>query len=620
MAQDNPILKQTQGQGQGQTNAPSSLDVLQGQLKANAEYAKTATAQLEAGRVTTGEQTDVLIEAVDASSAANQIIKSAELAAELKLQNTTNKMLEAAGGTKEQERLMTTLAEDGKKVEGLLNKREAILNDEPTGFMIIDQIINGFKAVTTRVALKEAEAQYQQTATQITTIASAQESVNRTNTIAKQTLNEAAIEASYKALTAQGAIQGAQAKLEGVRNNSQAYQAVLSANGQQAASYQAIYTAEGQAEERILSRERQKFQREQMAQQREMWEFDKPRAAAQLKALELELKTNTALQPSKVVALQAQYEDTARLIKSHDMARAEQVAYIQATQAAGNLKPETAEMIEYKIGNASTRDNYIKMAEMGNQGKPSFGLDPSEGLEGYNTVNPNRAGEVPSQVQLLDEIEDKMASTFLLEGKNLPKDPAAVAAAFNNLAAVLMKEKAAEVKFGDNTNPYQAPPMATLAQFARVKNDHFYKKVLAAKNYTEVNPQLILQDAKAALNSGTISPEGIAKGVTTLFQTAAAHNNTMGGGFSRYGLGEFNQKSYIIKAQRLPTAFEIAKGVAFGLSSQIGIIDTPRRLLDPASMDAELARVLQKNTTKYVSVDLMDEVSFKNFLLTFSKD
>lgn len=572
MATDNPILARTQASSQpteddlayeaaqrAKSSAAPKIDpqlqAIEEALASNNARNATNTAMLEQSADQVNTATSIIKNSMSEIAASTQIVSAATMNADLTAQNNANAILAAAGGTEEQVKNMTRLKEQGDKLNDLQARRADIMDDDITGLSIIDSIINGFRSIGESEDIYYAEQQYNSTIMNIQNQTSAQEGFYRINSFNKKSINDATIAANHKQIAAQASMQAAQQDIANVQSNADMMNRIALADTRTTSNLLESYRLSGTAEQRVASAERLQFDRESMANQREMWEFDKPRMAAQMEAAQLALEDTKAATPAK----RATYAQT---IKTYEegLAFEEQVnTSVRKAQSALGLQPEAPEQIQFKLSNPSTRDRYIKLSEIGASGDArsiTYGSDPYEAYATARSVDPDGRAAETKGTELLDTISRAQMENYKALQTNPPKDDATYRADYNKAAAALMTASAKNIVAGDTTNPYQAPPMSVLENYAIVQNSPLWKNVLGKVGMVETNPQRIVETAAAGVVAKLISPEEAASGITAIFQAATMFNNEQSGGFRRVGLEEYEQRSYNTLLKYKPTFYE----------------------------------------------------------------
>ena len=576
MATDNPILSKAAGSqkaaaggataddlayeafiaSRAETKSNSQLQDIEDALANNSSRTRNSVAQLEAGSQQTEMATSILKNSMESIAASTQIIQGATMAADLTAQNNTNAVLAAAGGTQEQIAQMQRLKSEGDNINRLQSERSAIMSEDITGLSIIDNVINTFRAIEVNTDLQTAGAQYNATVGHIQNVTSAQEGFHRINTINKQAINDSTIAANYKKIADTASYQAAEQDIKNVQTNADMLTRVMAADDRVVNNLLESYRLSGAVEQRAAAQERLDFDRDSMRNQREMWEFDKPRMALQMEQLELAMADSKAATPAK----RATYAQTVKNYNEGLAFEAQTAEYIRKAQQSMGLPLETPEQVQFKLTNPSTRDKYIKLSEIGftekSTGQVSYGSSPYEAYSNLRDVDPDgRAAETFGSA-LLDNIATAQLDGYKALLANPPKDEATYRADFDKTADLYMSAGAKNIAAGDSTNPYQAPPMAVLERSAVVQNSALWQNVLAAKGLTTADPQVIMETAANGVAAKLLSPEEAAVGITQLFKVAVAYNNTAQGGFTRAGLGKYEQRTYNTTIKHVPSLYD----------------------------------------------------------------
>lgn len=577
MATDNPILARTQSpsvaptaddlafeafmteesKSSAKTKPSAQLQAIEDALASNNARNNSNTVKLEQSSDQINTATSIIKNSMDEIANSTQIVAATTMNADLVAQNNANALLAAAGGTEEQVRSMASLKQQGDKVNDLQAKRADIMDDDITGLSIIDTVINSFRSIGEARDLKFAEQQYNSTVATIQNATGAQEGFYRVNSFNKQAINESTIAANHRKIAATASVQGAEQDIVNVRANADMMNLIAQADSRTTSNLLESYRLSGAAEQRIASAERLQFDRESMANQREMWEIERPKVALQMEALELSLADSRAATPAK----RAEY---AAIVKRNadGLALEGQLATtIRKSQSAMGLPIETPEQVQFKLSNPSTRDKYIKLADMGiGTGAITYGNTPYEAYTTARDIDPDGLAAESKGTDLLDTISRAQLESYKALQANPPKDEATYKADYNKAASALMSASAKNIVAGDTTNPYQAPPMSVLENYAIVQNSPLWQNVLGKVGMTETNPQRIVESAAAGVVAKLVTPEEAASGITAIFQAATMFNNEAEGGFRRVGLEEYEQRSYNTLLKYKPTFYESLLG------------------------------------------------------------
>ena len=628
MATDNPILAKAQGSSQptaddlayeahmaaskkaAPANPPADpkLQAIEDALAGEIARNQATTAKLEGSAQQVDMATDIIKSSMQTAASSTKIIAGAQMAADLTAQNQTNAVFAAAGGIESQVKEMSRLKEQGDNINALFDQKADIMDDEHTGLGIIDFVINSFRTIPVQTDLKLAAKQYNATVGHVQNVTAAQEGFNRIIVANKQTINDSTIAATYRKIEAESKMQGAEQDIRNVQHNSDMMTRVAQADSRVTANLLESYRLSGAAESRAITQERIGFERESMANQREMWEAEKPKVAMQMRALELQLADSEAATPAK----RAQYAEVVR--KAEEGRRFEQQfnTSVRTAQSALSLPIETAEQVQFKLDNPSTRDRYLKLAEIGNAraSELTFGADPYDAFTTRRLLDPNSTAQETKASALLETISRRQLEAYTAAQQSPPKDELTYKKDFNTTAKSYLADKAKEIVAGDYSNPYQAPPMGVLDNYAIVQNSPLWKNVLSKTGMTETVPQTIVEQAAAGVAAKLISPEEAAMGVTAIFKAATMHNNEADGGFRREGMAEFEQRSYNTLVTYKPTFFDSLKDT----NLSIGVNPLLQAAYDQAGSQG-LFSLNYKAPQRSEVVNLLDEAAVQQIII-----
>ena len=587
----------------------SKLQAVQDALSASTTRIVSSIAQLEAGRQRTTVATEAITSAIGDITSAKQVTARAISNADLQAQNATIEAFEVGGGTDMQVQLISQLAEDNKRVDDILNERQALAEEDRfgTGIGIIDTAINQFNINLTNQQLKAATAQQVQTERQISNLSAATESFARVNSLTKKTINEGTIEANYAAIEAEGAIKRAEAELKNINSNATAMNNLVVADSRNVSNLLSVFRLEGEAEDRILKKERASFAKEQMAFQRKKFELELPAAKTALEQANLNLERSKKLTP--VQQAQAEQNLLASQKRFNDLVATEDalVSSVQAGQSLAGIGIEDRETILFGLkrpGAAGAK--YDRLLELGGTPDPVLGQTPFEAKVSLGLVAPSGNVTPTRGISVLEQVNTLQAAKYKQAGARVPKDIETLESDFNQTARELSTVFQADIKTGDASNPYHAPPMSVLEQLSSVQNSSLYQLVLKPMEMKETNPQTVMDAAISAVVAKTITPEQAATGINALFDAAALYNNTLQGGFRRVGLP--NQSTYNTQLKRPATLIEQLKIRGTNVLSfpSIAIADQVRRSLS----DEEDVTVSTPFT-----VDLMDRTRVQEAII-----
>ncbi len=615
---------------------PSKLQAVEAALAVSTARTATTSARMEAGIKRSQTATDVITGALDDITSANQIIAATNANADLQQQNSTISAIQIGASPDIQKILMQTLLEDENRLEDLLNEQaEGAPTPNPRPgdqrLMIIAESAKpgslaaflGAEATARsrtsgRVSdeLKNARAQRDATVNRIQGVAAASESFARINALSRKTVNQGTIEANYKAIAAEGRIKGAEAEIQNIQTNAAALTRLAAADSRNVSNLIQSFRLEGEVEERQLTKQRQVLQKEQMAVAREKLKLELPAAKIALERSTLNLEESKALAPERKLAAEAQFASATKRFNDTVTTEDQIVELVQRGQSASGVAIESRELIVHGINQSGDIGaKYARLQEIGGSPDPVVGNTPFEAKESLTLISPTGNFLDTAGIRTLQQISNAQVEKYKALQK-VPRDAATLATDFNQTAKEFMDFSAKEIKTGDVTNPYHAPPMSVLEGSAAIQADTLFNKVLKPLQMKEINPQAIIDAAVAGVRSKTVSPEEAAAGIELIFDSAAAYNNTINGGYRRLGLP--NQTTYNTSIERPKTTFEeltlFGAGLfALGPLTPLTPINT-LNLLSEAKTKNEEGEIISAHQ-KFLTIDLMDNVKIKEALV-----
>lgn len=449
-------------------------------------------------------------------ASSQQTIDEVKLNGELATQNANIDLFKSIGGTATQTKMLQTLYSDTERVSSLDDKILDIMDDEPTGIGIIDNVINKFRSTGERMQLKYAKEKQNQDILQIQAVTGATESfINQNNKLTK-TLNEDSIAANSKAIAAKATKDAEEYTLKGIATNAELLRNNLNATQQGLSATLANFSAQNTAEA--------------AKQNKELHDLNVQRAKLNIE------------QAAKSLADEKVAKGDKDRLKEY---LADKYKKGLAAQGMSTDVPEQYVMYDLQANPAKAQ----ALIAIGSDPNYNVASTPAEAQAIRNVVSPTGAETPTKATTMLDDISERVTKYYGEVGK-VPKDSATQATVFDTVANNYQKEKSEEIRMGDTTNPYQAPVFSVLAKAKAVTDSPLYKKVLSSMDMKETNPETIVDAASSGVLAGLITQEDAAEGIATIFKAAAVYNNTQDGGFSRYGLR--NQTSYNVK-MKVPT-------------------------------------------------------------------
>lgn len=543
---------------------PTAMPKVSDSLKAVTDTIASNTARvtanikaMEENKEKTAASVNAIQKNIATVTSSLQTVQKVKDIADMEAQNTTIEAYDEAGGSDNQIALIKQLADQQAQSRQYLNELDSQMQEEHTGIYIIDSIINDFSTAQLRSQLNFSEQKEANLQADISNISNATESINKAQLVTRKIVNEGTIQAEWTRLAAEGSIRASEAEIAGMHSNSQVMASVMAADNNLLSNKLSLYRTEGEAEDRVLAQERAAFNREQMAFAKEKWPTEKATSETNLEASQLRLEVAKATKPSDIPAAIA--NNNAAVKRYNDTLATEEtlVNSVQAAQSLAGMAVEDKETILYGLqqpNGSAAGTKYSTLLDIGSNPTGTLGNTPFEAIQNLNTISPSGNLKPTPITSVLKDVIKLQGEAFKADPNTVPKTEEALAADFNNRAKAYMEAKAGDIRTGDSSNPYQAPPMAVLKDIPAVANSPLYKKVLEAMQMQETNPQKIMDSAIAGVMAKTITPEQAADGVVTIFESAGVYNNENMGGFKRFGLPA--QTSYKTTLTRDPSAFD----------------------------------------------------------------
>ena len=210
-----------------------------------------------------------------------------------------------------------------------------------------------------------------------------------------------------------------------------------------------------------------------------------------------------------------------------------------------------------------------------------------------NTGAPLAAHQTAMKDWLVSSVQQAASGAIIKDAKGKQvmtdrSDPKTVALAANYLAVTGAVAQQSNVKFGDATNIYKAPPLPVVAGLPAVRDTAFGQKVLAPALASGVlqdfNPEQIKAMVIKAIKDKTITYDEAVSGGNSVFQGAVSYNNTV---MNYKGFGLPNQQGF--KA-------EVSGASSMGFKGIVNLADANefRRLIDrQLAVDASLQQQQQ---------------------------
>lgn len=489
------------------------------------------------------------------ATVAEQIIAKQKSIAELKTQNATIEAFNAAGGSDFLTNLMSELESTSKEVLDAQNELEKIQDRETDG--VFEYIGKQIDLVVPEEKLKDAVKRQETITKTIGNITAAQESIARATATTRETLNSATIAAEQKKIAAVGKQQLNAAELDSLARNATALDRVVQANARNLDATLSLYRFHNEEESNHLRREEHKLNVKSMELRLEEYLSNKEKNAVELEAAKLRLdqaKANftESTDPKRLAALQASYDKQLEGFKDATEFRQIATGSIQKAQAILGLPIEEEVNIMWGLSQTGpTGRKYRMLLELGNSDDPVIGHTPGEAAQNLVVAAPEGVKQSP-EIQILSTIQSAQAELYRSSGRTPPKDDATLLADFNKTAVSIASGMAKEIKQGDTSNFYHAPPMTVISEFKSVQDTKLYKSILEPLSMKETNPKFIFESAIAGINAKTISIEEAAIGIEAIFKAVIAYNNEHWK-FRRIGLPEQETYKSDVVSSRLGT-------------------------------------------------------------------
>lgn len=554
---ENPITAKVSAASPAPTKVSESMLAVQDSLSQSTARITDAIATMQRDRDKTKAASATVQASIQDVTEADQVIGLARDTADLAAQSATIKAYNKAGGVDYQTALLGELGAQQQESKKYLDELTVRMKESPTGIQIVDSIVNAFSTIKLQEQLALSEQKEANLQSDIANISSATESIARAQMLTKETVTEGTVQANWERLAATGNIKAAEAEIANIHSNASAMSNLMAADARNVSNRLSLFRTEGEAEDRVLSQERATFAREQMQFSKEKWLVELPTIQTNLEAAQLRLDVAKATKPSDIPAAIANNEAVVKRHADQLATEATLVRSVQAAQSLAGMPIEDKETIIYGLqqpNGSSTGAKYNTLLDIGSNPAGTLGETPYKAIQNLNTISPSGNLKPTPITSVLRDVIKLQGDAFKAEPSTVPKTEEALAADFNNRAKAYMQAKAADIKTGDSSNPYHAPPMSVLKDIPAVATSSLYKNILAAMQMNEINPQTIMDSAIAGVRSKTITPEQAASGIETIFSSAAVYNNENMGGFKRFGLP--SQTNYNISISRDPTAFD----------------------------------------------------------------
>jgi len=484
--------------------------------------------------------TQAVKSALETQIQSKQIIEKQKAISELTTQNKTIDAFEAAGGAEFLTSLMSELKDSTKEMLSAQEKVDKIREDSPEG--LIGFIAQQFKLLTPETELANAETKTQNITQSISNITSAQESIQRAIATTKKTVNTATIEAQQRELQAIGAQELSKVELESIARNASQLEAIMRASGQQLQAKLEEYKLRNTEENQIQRRAEHELSVQSLEFQLEKFKDSRDKAAIDLESAKLALEE--AKDPKRRAALQATFNTKIREFEDTEKFQAIATSSVNKSQAMLGLPIEDKVNVMWGLtqpGDTGKKYKLLLQMGTGDKDKLVLGNTPAEAAQNLLIAAPEGV-ELTPPIRALAIVQAAQNEKYKDPASGgIPREKEIQIADFNKTAREVFTRFSTNIKTGDTSNLYHAPPMPVIEEMDAIKTSKFYQQVLAPLAMKEFSPKGILQATSAAIGVGTVSIENASIGLHDLFKAIAAYNNEHWN-FKRVGLPE--QTSY----------------------------------------------------------------------------
>lgn len=452
--------------------------------------------------------------AVSQRVASEQIIAGQAAVSELQAQNAAITFFESTGGIEFLKKAGVAYNRAAEDVLAAEAEVERVAEDDYGG-----GVLGWLKKQFAIDSANEGLANAQQRTTAIRTvtseISSQTESVARAVNFTKQSKNQATLEAEQSRIESLAIEEKSKTAADNIKTNANAISAVMSATSQELSARLKLYELSNSEADRQM--------------RVESHAVNMKVAKLQLNKLELD-------------------EQTVQMY----------IPIVQNAQAAAGSPVEDPLIIRNGIEeikkNTPTGQKYQRYVEMGLRGG-NYGFTPSEAAETLSIVAPTGT-EMTPPLKILEAVKFKQNEKTKSPTYIAPKNKTEAEASFNATARELSDSWKSNIKPGDTTNHYHAPPFAALAESDAVKSSLLYKNVLAPLELKEFSAKKLFQEAARGVTTKLISPEEATLGIETVIKAAISHNNEHWQ-FAKVGVAV--QDSYVTYADPIDTFLTAGK-------------------------------------------------------------
>jgi len=569
------------------------LSTAEQMLAEQSQSVKTAVAELEAnqrrGNAARTAQNTAIKEAADAVNTANR--EKQILAAK-----TENNVIDAVGDSANVNylsELMTEIRTEASALDDLYDQARDISNEEVTGIGFLDTVINNARIKMMQPKIDAHKAALAGTQNELASVSGATDSIHNIQNKTAKTVNQEVIDANAKANRANADAEIQANEVNRAASNAAAVVNMFNMQGEELKNAMASVRlaqqerAEQTEQQRIaLQTRQQELTAKRLQFEEEQWEQTKEDAgvrsellSVQLESAKQDLQHARTMRPQQLAKAQAEVKAIEQQLAQTRSAEQDLVTRINRAEAALGLPVTNSDTIREKFHQEKGTEVGNRMRKLyliggGSDNELQLGASPYQALKTISELSPNgipanleSAGLKLAEAALVD------ATTQVDPTTGKVKQPATeqeMEDMFNRSLAKIVVESSNNIKTDDYSNPFHAPPLSVITEYSRaVKESKFYKDVVskAESGINDADPHKLLELGAAAVKSGVLKPAEVVDGIELIFDTAVEYNNTMNGGFSRYGIDP--QASYKSLVKPTDTSGLLSKAGDFLLNRTI---------------------------------------------------
>lgn len=569
------------------------LSAAEQMLTQQSENTKVALTELEANKresnaARTAQNTAIkeTAEAVNTSNRERQILAA----------KTENNVIDAVGDSANVEylsQLMTEIRNESSALDDLYDQARDISNEEVTGIGFLDTIINNARIKMMQPKIEAHKAALAGTQNELSSVSGAADYISNIQNKTAKSVNQEIIDADAKANRAKAEAEIQANEVNRAATNAGAVVNMFNMQGEELKNAMSAVRlaqqerAEQTEQQRIaLQTRQQELTAKRLQFEEEQWEQTKEDAATRSELLSVQLESARenlqharTMRPSQIAKAQAEVKAIEQQLAQTRSAEQDLVTRINRAEAALGLPVTNSDTIKEKFHQEKGTEVGNRMRKLyliggGSDNELQLGASPYSALKNISELSPNgipknleSAGLKLAEAALVD------ATTQVDPTTGKVKQPATeqeMEDMFNRSLAKIVVEKSSNIQTTDYSNPFHAPPLKVLTGYSTaIKGSKFYKEVVskAEAGMNDADPHKLLELGAAAVKSGVLKPAEVVDGIELMFDTAVEYNNTMNGGFSRYGIDP--QASYNALVKPTDTSGLLSKTGSFLLNRTI---------------------------------------------------